>query len=218
MKTFFFDSIYNTQEFALKELSSEPVFVTSFSQEKGKGTSNRKWLNADQAIACSLALFEEHIKIAHTLVPLVAGFVFTKVLEDIDLKLKWPNDIIFNEKKVGGILVEKVEDKICIGMGVNYFWEAPSVPNAGSIFNTYQDDTKLKDDAENWAKQLEDMLNNNNFDLDEYKSRLQTIGKLVEYPEGRGWAEDVNEDGSLRIKTVDEKTINLTSPLITEVN
>ena len=62
------------------------------------------------------------------------------------------------------------------------------------------------------------MLKNNNFDLDEYKSRLQTIGKLVEYPEGRGWAEDINEDGSLQIKTVDEKIINLTSPLITEVN
>ena len=218
MKTFFFDSIYNTQEFALKELSSEPIFVTSFYQEKGKGTSNREWLNADQAIACSLALFEEQIKIAHTLIPLIAGFAFVKVFQDIDLTLKWPNDIIFNEKKVGGILVQKVEDKICIGMGVNYFWETPSGPNAGSIFNTHQDDTKLKDDAENWAKQLEGMLKNNNFDLDEYKSRLQTIGKLVEYPEGRGWAEDINEDGSLQIKTVDEKIINLTSPLITEVN
>ena len=218
MKTFFFDSIHNTQEFALKELSSEPIFVTSFSQEKGKGTSNREWLNAAPAIACSLALFEEQIKIAHTLIPLIAGFAFVKVFQDIALTLKWPNDIIFNEKKVGGILVQKVEDKICIGMGVNYFWETPSVPNAGSIFNTHQDDTKLKDDAENWAKQLEGMLKNNNFDLDEYKSRLQTIGKLVEYPEGRGWAEDINEDGSLQIKTVDEKIINLTSPLITEVN
>ena len=99
MKTFFFDSIYNTQEFALKELSSEPIFVTSFSQEKGKGTSNREWLNADQAIACSLALFEEHIKISHTLIPLVAGFAFVKVFQDIDLTLKWPNDIILNEKK-----------------------------------------------------------------------------------------------------------------------
>ena len=170
MKTFFFDSIYNTQEFALKELSSEPIFVTSFYQEKGKGTSNREWLNADQAIACSLALFEEQIKIAHTLIPLIAGFAFVKVFQDIDLTLKWPNDIIFNEKKVGGILVQKVEDKICIGMGVNYFWETPSVPNAGSIFNTHQDDTKLKDDAENWAKQLEGMLKNNNFDLDEFMS------------------------------------------------
>ena len=62
--------------------------------------SNREWLNADQAIACSLALFEEHIKISHTLIPLVAGFAFVKVFQDIDLTLKWPNDIIFNEKKV----------------------------------------------------------------------------------------------------------------------
>ena len=138
-------------------------------------------------------------------------------MKEIDLTLKWPNDIIFNQKKVGGILVEKVENKICIGMGVNYFWENPSVPNAGSIFKTYQNQEMIKDDAKNWAEQIEATLKNN-FDLNEYKSRLQTIGKLVEYPEGRGWAEDVNTDGSLRIKTVDEKIINLTSPLITEVN
>ena len=218
MKTFFFDSIYNTQEFALTQLSSEPVFVTSFSQERGKGTSNRTWLNADQSLACSFALFDEHINIPHTLIPLVAGITFTKVLKDIDLTLKWPNDIIFNQKKVGGILVEKVENKICIGMGVNYFWENPPVPNAGSIFKTYQNQEMIKDDAKNWAEQIDATLKNNNFDLNEYKSRLQTIGKLVEYPEGRGWAEDVNTDGSLRIKTVDEKIINLTSPLITEVN
>ena len=86
------------------------------------------------------------------------------------------------------------------------------------IFNSFQDEGKLKDDAKNWATQLEEIIKKNNFDLNKYKSRLQTIGKLVEYPEGRGWAEDVNEDGSLRIKTVDEKIINLTSPLITEVN
>ena len=218
MKTFFFDSIYNTQEFALNELSSESVLVTSFSQEKGKGTSNRTWLNADQSLACSFAIFEEHINIAHTLIPLVAGFTFTKILKAVDLTLKWPNDIIFNKKKVGGILVEKVENKICIGMGVNYFWEDPPISNAGSIFKTYQNESVIKDDAKNWAKQIEETLKNNNFELNEYKSRLQTIGKLVEYPEGRGWAEDVNADGSLRIKTVEEKIINLTSPLITEVN
>ena len=63
MKTFFFDSIYNTQEFALTQLTSEPVFVTSFSQERGKGTSNRTWLNADQALACSLAVKQEDIKL-----------------------------------------------------------------------------------------------------------------------------------------------------------
>ena len=51
MKTFFFDSIHNTQEFALEELNSEPILVISFHQEKGKGTSNRSWLNADQSLS-----------------------------------------------------------------------------------------------------------------------------------------------------------------------
>ena len=36
MKTFFFESIYNTQEYALSELSSEPILVISYSQEKVK--------------------------------------------------------------------------------------------------------------------------------------------------------------------------------------
>jgi hypothetical protein len=40
----------------------------------------------------------------------------------------------------------------------------------------------------------------------------------VEYPEGRGWAEEINEDGSLKIKSTDGDYINLTSPLISEVN
>ena len=56
------------------------------------------------------------------------------------------------------------------------------------------------------------------FDLEKYKQKLQTIGKIVEYSEGRGWAEDINEDGSLKIKSTDGDYINLTSPLISEVN
>ena len=49
------------------------------------------------------------------------------------------------------------------------------------------------------------------------KKKLTTLGKLVEYPEGRGWAKDVDIDGSLIIETPEGKMINLTSPLITEV-
>ena len=61
-------------------------------------------------------------------------------------------------------------------------------------------------------------LAKNNFDLGKYKQKLQTLGKIVEYPEGRGWAEDINEDGSLKIKSTNGAFINLTSPLISEVN
>ncbi len=218
MKTFFFESIYNTQEYALSELSNEPILVISYSQKKGKGTSNRTWLNADQALACSLAIKQEDIRLKHTLIPLLSGFVFTEVLKDINLSLKWPNDIVLNNLKVGGILVEKSENNICIGMGVNYFWEKPEIPGAGSLFTKKQEDSLINVHAEKWADIMLASLAKNNFDLGKYKQKLQTLGKIVEYPEGRGWAEDINEDGSLKIKSTDGDFINLTSPLISEVN
>ena len=218
MKTFFFESIYNTQEYALSELSNEPILVISYSQEKGKGTSNRTWLNADQALACSLAVKQEDIEVKHTLIPLLSGYIFTEVLKDINLSLKWPNDIVLNNLKVGGILVEKSENNICIGMGVNYFWEKPEIPGAGSLFTKKQEDSLINVHAEKWADEVLTSLAKNNFDLGKYKQKLQTLGKIVEYPEGRGWAEDINEDGSLKIKSTNGAFINLTSPLISEVN
>lgn len=60
-------------------------------------------------------------------------------------------------------------------------------------------------------------LKNGNFDIQNYIENLQTLGKLVEYPEGRGWARKVNDDGSLQIETTDGYFINLTSNVISEI-
>ena len=218
MRTFFFDSIYNTQEFALEELNSEPILVISFHQEKGKGTSNRNWLNADQSLACSLAFNKDDNQLDETLIPLVAGLCFTEVLSDLPIFLKWPNDLVVNDLKVGGVLVERFEEKVCIGIGVNYFWKNPKIPNAGALFNVVQKEESIKEHAIKWAEKVYESMTKNSFSLESYKAKLQTLGKIVEYPEGRGWAEDINENGSLRIKTTEGEIINLTSPLISEVN
>ena len=218
MKAFFFDSIYNTQEFALEELNSEPILVISFHQEKGKGTSNRSWFNADQSLACSFAFNKGDNQLDETLIPLLSGLCFTEVLSKPPIFLKWPNDLIVNDLKVGGVLVESVGEKICIGIGINYFWKNPTVPNAGALFNEVQEDESIKDHAIKWAEKVYESVTKNSFSLEHYKAKLQTLGKVVEYPEGRGWAEDINENGSLRIKTTEGEIINLTSPLISEVN
>ena len=218
MKTFFFDSIYNTQELALEELNSEPILVISFHQEKGKGTSNRSWFNAAQSLACSFAFNIGDNQLDETLIPLLSGLCFTEVLSKPPIFLKWPNDLIVNDLKVGGVLVERVGEKICIGIGINYFWKNPTVPNAGALFNEVQEDDSIKDHAIKWAEKVYESVTKNSFSLERYKAKLQTLGKVVEYPEGRGWAEDINENGSLRIKTTEGEIINLTSPLISEVN
>ena len=133
MKAVFFDSIDNTQDYALENFEQEPLLVVSYFQETGRGTDNRDWENADQALACSLVFNEVPQSFTTTLIPLISGFSYLEVVGNSDLKLKWPNDILLNNAKVGGILVEKKDSKICIGMGINYFWENPEVPNASSL-------------------------------------------------------------------------------------
>ena len=218
MKTIFFESIDNTQNYALENYDSEPLLVLSYSQESGRGREKKEWQNADQSLAVSLVFENNNEKLINTLVPLIAGFCFLEVVENEELKLKWPNDINLKENKIGGILVEEHKGVICVGLGVNYFWANPSIPNAGSLYDEKIDNTLINSDAEKWGRLVLDFVENNKFKLPEYKEKLTTLGKLVEYPEGRGWARDVDIDGSLIIETPEGQFINLTSPLITEVN
>ena len=217
MKTIFFESIDNTQNYALENYDSEPLLVLSYSQESGRGREKKEWQNADQSLAVSLVFENNNEKLNNTLVPLIAGFCFLEVVENEELKLKWPNDINLKENKIGGILVEEHKGIVCVGLGVNYFWANPSIPNAGSLYDEKIDNTLINSDAEKWGRLVLDFVENNKFKLPEYKEKLTTLGKLVEYPEGRGWARDVDIDGSLIIETPEGQFINLTSPLITEV-
>ena len=56
MKTVFFESIENTQNYALNNYKSEPLLVISYSQESGRGREQKEWENSDQSLAVSLAL------------------------------------------------------------------------------------------------------------------------------------------------------------------
>ena len=195
------------------------MIVISLKQEQGKGTAKRKWLNADQALACSLAINQSEILVPKTLIPLIASYIYISKVNILDkLSLKWPNDIILNQKKVGGVLVETINEKICIGLGVNYFWNKPEILSAGSIYIEKQDVNLIKEHGEVWGEVLTTTLKQGQFNIFEYKKRLTTLNKLVEYPDGRGWVQDVNPDGSLSVKTVDNEIINLVSPLISELN
>ena len=217
MKSIFFDEIENTQDFAISEFKEEPLLIVSKTQTSGRGTNKNKWQNADQSLAVSLVFNNQIINFTKTLIPLLAGYSYVTLVETLPLKLKWPNDIVLNENKVGGILVEEKNDLICIGLGINYFWKNPNLPGAGSLYEEKQDDQKIFQDAEEWGSTILNYIKNEDFSLEKYTSKLTTLGKLVEYPEGRGWAKDINDDGSLMIETPSGELLNLTSPLISEI-
>lgn len=109
--------------------------VFSEQQTAGRGQFKRRWYsNFGKNIALSL-LWQFSIPLAKlTGLTLVVGIAVIKALEEYGLKgvqLKWPNDILYEGKKLAGILIEsrsrdqKIQ-KMVIGVGLNLY--NPSTP------------------------------------------------------------------------------------------
>ena len=56
MKTIFFESIDNTQNYALENYVSEPLLVVSYSQDSGRGRENKEWQHS-VGLSSSLCLW-----------------------------------------------------------------------------------------------------------------------------------------------------------------
>ena len=82
MKTIFFESIDNTQNYALENYDSEPLLVISYSQDSGRGREQKEWHNADQSLAVSLAFENNYVDLNNTLIPLIAGYCFLDVAKN----------------------------------------------------------------------------------------------------------------------------------------
>ena len=103
------------------------MIIISDNQKDGKGRSNNSWfMSPGKGLAMSLIHLRPLSLDDASLIPLAAGLAVAKCLKNRGLnpKLKWPNDIFINNKKVGGILCEsKVKDgmvdSFIIGIGIN---------------------------------------------------------------------------------------------------
>ena len=103
------------------------MIIISDNQKDGKGRSNNSWfMSPGKGLAMSLIHLKPLSLDEASLIPLAAGLAVAKSLKNRGLnpKLKWPNDIFINNKKVGGILCESkikdgMVDSFIIGIGIN---------------------------------------------------------------------------------------------------
>ena len=111
------------------ELFSEDnknLIVITDNQKNGRGRNNNKWFSKPgHSITCSFILPQiystKNFNFHSILIP-VAIIKGIKRFCLIDLKIKWPNDIMYSGKKVGGILIESKKKKkyfFNIGIGLN---------------------------------------------------------------------------------------------------
>ena len=124
-----FETIDSTNDYAKKIALEEldGTVIISEEQTKGRGRVGRQWVSKSrEGIWMSIILKPNIIPQKAPFLTLIAGASIAKALNNlgVETSIKWPNDIIVNNKKVSGILTELSAeiDKInyiVLGMGIN---------------------------------------------------------------------------------------------------
>ncbi len=120
---------------------AEAAVIFAEEQIKGKGRQGRVWQSPSGSGIYMSCVLKPHMtpneipKI--TLMAAVAAARAIREFTGLDAKIKWPNDILINGKKVCGILTEmKAEqdriDFIILGIGINVNAKAKELPKGGS--------------------------------------------------------------------------------------
>lgn len=140
-----FENCFSTNDEILSVLNEdESTAVFTFNQTKGRGQYGNIWkVIPNQNLAYSFALKTSKINITDTFLNYYTAIIvrdFLANLTNADAKIKWPNDIILNGKKVCGILIEKKkinhEEFYIIGIGINILQsDFSNLPKAGSVLS-----------------------------------------------------------------------------------
>jgi BirA family biotin operon repressor/biotin-[acetyl-CoA-carboxylase] ligase len=196
------------------------VVVADF-QLRGRGRMDRRWeappgtsLLASVLLRTTLTPPERHLA---TVAVGLSALEACQTVASLRAALKWPNDLVVSDRKLGGLLAETdggaSETAIVIGIGMNLTWSGPAEAHGTSILEetgvTVERDAML--DAllvglDHHAEELATAKGRASL-LDAYRIRLSTIGRVVRvslHDESFvGTAQGVGDDGHLIVATND---------------
>ena len=124
-----FKSVKSTNDVALKLIqkkNSRPTMIVSENQTHGRGTMGKKWISHKGNIFISIFFKVNLIKIKIENYLIINAIIIQKILNKYTkkiIKIKKPNDLLINKKKICGILQEVIEHKkekyLITGIGIN---------------------------------------------------------------------------------------------------
>jgi BirA family biotin operon repressor/biotin-[acetyl-CoA-carboxylase] ligase len=178
-------SVTSTQDVA-REMPIGSVVVADH-QTAGRGRSSHSWEARPGA-----ALLVSFVLPPNPLLSLAAGVAAAEACGR-GVRLKWPNDLLLDGRKVGGILVEASPAKAICGIGINLRW----APEGAAQLDEPRDKLleRLRPAMERWSTAPADQV------LARWRKLSDTIGKRVrvELPDRmvEGIAQDIDASGSL---------------------
>ena len=214
----------------------EGTLIIAEKQSAGKGRLGREWFSPAGGIWLSIILypqlFPSYIS-RITLMTAVAVVKAIKVCTQIESQIKWPNDILINEKKVCGILTEMsaeldIINWVVVGIGINANIDLRDFPediqeNTISLKETSGKEISRVKLVQTFLQEFEkyyEKLKRKEFSsiLKEWKSCSHTLGKKIRVDIGEriitGEAIEINESGALILKKEDGELAEIISGTI----
>lgn len=207
------------------------ALVVADTQYGGKGRRGRNWHSPQgTSIAMSLVLKPRLEAEYASMLTLVQAMAVAKAVEEIsglDAKIKWPNDILVNEKKVCGILTEMNLEmmeisSIIIGTGINVNQDAfpEEIAEIATSLKIEKKRSQSRADlieriCELFEEYFEKFMDTKDLSgiLEEYNERLISRGRKVKVldPKGEftGEALGVNALGELQVRKEDGEIVSV---------
>ena len=178
--------------------------ILALQQSEGKGRGDRVWESPPGGLYLSI------ISPSHSLLPFIAGISVIQTLGlDNRLRLKWPNDIILDGKKVGGILCEDDDKSAVVGIGINMN-NSPSFPESTNLASIGYDMDEYRF-LESFFMVFRENLQKSNQDIiSRFRDYDCLLGRDIYWDGVTGIAKSINSDGSLEVLS-DDKLVNLYS-------
>ena len=210
-----FEALTSTMDKAnqmAKRGADEGSVVITSKQTKGRGRNRSLWESPEGGLYMSVILRPAvWASESHKLVYLAGNAAASALAGTIGkrIEIKWPNDLMYAEKKVGGVLCEsysvgrELEFGIMgIGINTNVTSFAPDL--VGKATSVHQitgfelDNDKLAGSVLNEiSRRYEDFPDNFQELLDEWRELTTTLGRDIICDGVKGRARDIDEEGYL---------------------
>ena len=212
----------------LQEITKDNLsyFFIAEEQTSGRGTKGKKWIspygkNIYLSLAWKSTLTLDKTDGLSLAVAVAVAEILNKEL-NLDIKIKWPNDLILQNKKVGGMLIETSLERnstgIIIGLGLNVFMKKNDIDKIDQEWtsimyhsNKIPDRNIISGLVMNSILKLTNDFNNYGFT--HYRNRFEKLNFLKgkkckvtseEKPDFIGKIFGVNDRGELLIKRKEE--------------
>lgn len=238
MEYLYLQEVDSTNKYArenLKTLEDRTVVYTS-KQTAGRGRLQRNWnyMGEDNIYASIVLKPGSIMKEAYSNLTQYLCVILSEIFEEYGLepKIKWPNDIQINGKKISGILAEGVLEKnmltgLILGFGVNLNADQSKLAEINQPATSLNIETGLKIDKENFLEKLTkkffllyDKFIEEGFLLikDDYIRRAGFLNKTITVKvfdkEITGFALGVTDNGALRLVENNKEQILLIGDIL----